>query len=153
MVYASGSHFISQYRVDPVAAMRKGYRSEPNVAHGRLFVLQRSSNMRTDSLGEFEQLLLLAIVHLGDEAYGLGVRRDVSERLQHDYSVGAIYTTLQRLEGKKLVTSRATEPLPVRGGRSRRQFRVTTAGARALREAQRIAASVWQGASLRPESA
>ena len=105
------------------------------------------------SLGTLELSVLLAVVRLGDEAYGLGVRRDVSERLQHDYSVGAIYTTLQRLEDKKLVTSRSTEPLPVRGGRSRRQFRVTAAGARALREAQRVATSVWQGASLRPEHA
>jgi DNA-binding PadR family transcriptional regulator len=105
------------------------------------------------SLGTLELSVLLAVVRLGDEAYGLGVRRDVSERLRRDYSVGAIYTTLQRLEVKGLVRSRTTDPLPVRGGRSRRQFRVTAAGARAVREAQRVASSMWQGTPLSPESA
>ncbi|HYD53401.1 MAG TPA: helix-turn-helix transcriptional regulator [Gemmatimonadaceae bacterium] len=100
-----------------------------------------------------ELSVLLAVFRLGDEAYGLAVRRDVSERLGHDYSVGAVYTTLQRLEDKGLVASRATEPVPVRGGRSRRHFRVTAAGGRAVQEAQRVAAALWQGAPLGPEPA
>jgi DNA-binding PadR family transcriptional regulator len=59
--------------------------------------------------------------------------------------VGAIYTTLGRLEAKKLVASRMTEPLPVRGGRARREFRLTGAGQRALRQAERVTSSVWAG--------
>jgi PadR family transcriptional regulator, regulatory protein PadR len=108
-----------------------------------------------DSVGTLELSVLLAVARLGDDAYGLAVRRDVSLRTGHDYSVGAIYTTLQRLESKGLVTSRVTEPLPVRGGRSRRQFRVTASGQRALREARRLAVLVWgdAGRILRPEPA
>jgi DNA-binding PadR family transcriptional regulator len=101
------------------------------------------------TLGTLELAALLAVVRLGDGAYGLAVRHDLSERAGRDYSVGAIYTTLQRLEDKGLLTSRASEPLPVRGGRSRRHFRLTGAGARALRDAERHAASIWAGVGTR----
>jgi DNA-binding PadR family transcriptional regulator len=97
------------------------------------------------SLGTLELSTLLAVARLGEGAYGLAVRQDLSERAGRDYSVGAIYTTLQRLEDKGLLASRASEPLPVRGGRSRRHFRLTGAGARALRDAERQAASMWAG--------
>lgn len=105
-------------------------------------------------MGSLELAVLLAVAGDG-EAYGLAIRREVSRRLQHDYSVGAVYTTLERLERKGLVRSRISEPLPVRGGRSRRLFRVTRAGERALRDAQRTAASLWagRGVTIRPEPA
>jgi PadR family transcriptional regulator, regulatory protein PadR len=111
--------------------------------------------MAAPSLGAFELIVLLAVARLGDDAYGLAIRRDVSARAGHDYSVGAVYTTLRRLEEKGFVVSRTTEPLPVRGGRSRRQFKVTAAGRRALREAERLAASVWAGIGtpIRPKLA
>jgi DNA-binding PadR family transcriptional regulator len=120
----------------------------------RLFVLQYR-DMSASSLGTFELTVLLAVARLGDDAYGLAVRRDVSERMRRDYSVGAVYTTLQRLEDKGLISSRATEPLPIRGGRSRRQFKVTAAGHRSIREAQRVAASAWAGvrSPIKPEPA
>ena len=75
----------------------------------------------TPGLGKLELAVLMAVARLGDEAYGLGIRHDVSVQRKHDYSVGAIYTTLGQLERKGLVKSWTTEPLPVRGGRSRRQ--------------------------------
>lgn len=101
--------------------------------------------MALPTLGALELKVLLAIARLGDDAYGLAVRRDVSARARHDYSVGAIYTTLQRLEDKGLVTARDSAPTPMRGGRSRREFRLTAQGRRALREAERRAASMWAG--------
>jgi PadR family transcriptional regulator PadR len=106
-------------------------------------------------LGALELTVLLAVVRLGDDAHGLAIRSDVSERMRHDYSVGAIYTTLQRLEDKGFVTSHKTEPLPQRGGRSRRQFKVSGSGHRALSVAQRVAASVWDGVqtTMRPKHA
>ena len=109
--------------------------------------------MPAPALGTLELSILLAVARLGDGAYGLAVRRDVSHRSGHDYSVGAVYTTLQRLETKGLVSSRTAGPLPVRGGRSRRHFKVTATGRRALSEAQRRAASIWSGlgASINPE--
>ncbi|MBC7643826.1 MAG: helix-turn-helix transcriptional regulator [Thermoleophilia bacterium] len=99
----------------------------------------------TQTLGRLELAALLAVARLGDGAYGLPVRQDLSDRAGRDYSVGAIYTTLQRLETKGLLTSRASDPLPVRGGRSRRLFSVTGAGARAIRDAQQEAAAMWAG--------
>lgn len=105
--------------------------------------------------GSLELTILVAVARLGDDAHGLAVRRDVSGRTGHDYSVGAIYTTLQRLEAKGLLTSHASDPLPVRGGRSRRHYAVSGAGKRALRTAERLTASVWAGVgtSIRPEPA
>jgi PadR family transcriptional regulator PadR len=104
--------------------------------------------MGARTLGRLELTTLLAVSRLGDDAYGLAIRHDVSARMRHDYSVGAVYTTLQRLEAKGFVSSRTTEPLPVRGGRSRRQFKVTGAGKRALREAQRTVEAVWTGVGV-----
>ena len=101
--------------------------------------------MRTPTVGALELAALLAVSRLGDDAYGLAIRADLSRRTGRDYSVGAIYTTLQRLEDKGLLRSRASEPLPVRGGRSRRHFSVTGAGARAIREAERNAVALWAG--------
>jgi len=111
--------------------------------------------MSTPPLGTLELAVLLAVARLRDEAYGLAVRRDLAARIGREYSVGALYTTLQRLEDKGLLTSHLGEPLPVRGGRSRRHFTVSGAGARALREAERHAASIWAGVStaLRPRRA
>ena len=106
--------------------------------------------MASPTLGALELTILLAVARLGEEAYGLAVRRDVAARLDRDYSVGAIYTTLERLEAKGFVTSRTTAPLPTRGGRSRRQFRVTAAGSRAIRQAERVARSVWAGVGSTP---
>lgn len=105
--------------------------------------------MSAPTLGMLELATLLGVARLGDDAYGLAVRRDLAERTGRDYSVGAVYTTLQRLEDKGLLESHASEPLPVRGGRSRRHFRLTGAGARALREAERHAVSMWAGIGVR----
>ena len=101
--------------------------------------------MANATIGALELATLLAVARLGDDAYGRAVRSDLAERTGRDYSVGAVYTTLQRLEDKGLLKSRASEPLPVRGGRSRRHFRITDAGARALRDAERRAVSMWAG--------
>lgn len=111
--------------------------------------------MSPASLGTLELATLLAVVRLRDKAYGLAIKRDLAARTGRDYSVGALYTTLQRLEDKGLLTSRHSDPLPVRGGRSRRHFTLTGAGARALRQAERHATSIWAGIGkqLRPRLA
>ncbi|HEY0528375.1 MAG TPA: helix-turn-helix transcriptional regulator [Gemmatimonadaceae bacterium] len=108
--------------------------------------------MPSVSLGSLELAALLAVARLEGNAYGLAIRNDLAERTGRDYSVGAVYTTLQRLQDKGLVRSSRSDPIPVRGGRSRRQFSLTGAGARAIREAERHATSIWSGVrkSLRP---
>jgi PadR family transcriptional regulator PadR len=85
-----------------------------------------------DHLGEFEQLVLLALVRLGDEAYGVSVQREITERTRRDTTFGTVYTTLARLEAKGFVTSVVGEPTPERGGRGKKHFRISPAGRRAL---------------------
>ena len=111
--------------------------------------------MTSATLGSLELAVLLAVARLGDEAYGLAVRRDLAERTGRDYSVGAVYTTLERLETKGFVRSHVAAPLAKRGGRSRRQFKVTAGGHRAIRRAEHTAKLVWAGVGgfLNPESA
>lgn len=95
-----------------------------------------------------EIAVLLAVARLGAEAYGAAVQREVSERRGRAYAVGAIHTALQRLEDKGFVTSTMGEPLPVRGGRARRYYRVTAAGADALEQARTAVRRLWQAPEL-----
>ncbi len=99
-----------------------------------------------DYLGEFEQLVLLALARLGDDAYGVTIRQTLLERAGRQVSFGAIYSTLRRLEQKGLVRSAFGEPEPVRGGRAKKYVSITPRGRTALREAHtaflRMAAGV-----------
>ena len=83
-------------------------------------------------MAEFEQYVLLALLRLGDEAYGVSIRREIEARTGRSTSIGAVYATLGRLRDKNLVESWDSEPLPVRGGRSRKHFRLTPSGHRGL---------------------
>lgn len=85
-------------------------------------------------LGEFEQLVLLAVLQAGADAYGVKVSREIGERAGRDVSLGAVYKTLERLEEKGLVTSRFGEPTLERGGRRKRLFSVAPLGLRVLRD-------------------
>lgn len=89
----------------------------------------------------FEEQVLLSVVHCGDDAYGMTIRRALQDRTGRDISIGAVYTTLRRMEEKGWVasTSRSGE------GRARRYFSLTPKGAAALREAVRIRDALWQG--------
>ncbi|HUF46979.1 MAG TPA: helix-turn-helix transcriptional regulator [Vicinamibacterales bacterium] len=84
-------------------------------------------------LGEFEQLVLLALVRQGRDAYGVSICQDISSRTGRDVSLGAVYKTLDRLEDKGLVQSRIGAPTPERGGRRKKHYRPAAAGERALR--------------------
>jgi PadR family transcriptional regulator PadR len=109
--------------------------------------------MRTDSLGEFEQLLLLAIVHLGEDAYGVTIRQEVERRTGRDIAIGAMYTTLNRLETKGFVKSVMTDPTAQRGGRAKRQFKLRPTGATALRQSRERLAKMWDGLQSNLEKA
>jgi DNA-binding PadR family transcriptional regulator len=84
------------------------------------------------SLGEFEQLVMFAVLRLDDDAYGASIRRELLERAGRDVSPGAIFTTLERLEARGLVSSSYGEPTPERGGRRKRFYRVRAEGRKAL---------------------
>src|SRR5256884_7113855 len=89
-----------------------------------------------DYLGEFEHIVLLAVLRLDDQAYGVTVRREIEVRTKREVSIGAIYATLDRLEAKGYVQSRPGDPTPERGGRSKRFFRVTAPGVSAIHRTQ-----------------
>jgi DNA-binding PadR family transcriptional regulator len=84
------------------------------------------------NLGDLEQLILLAILRLGDDAYGVTIRAELADRAGRAVAPGALYTALDRLESKALISSRMTDPTPQRGGRAKRQVSVTAAGMKAL---------------------
>ena len=99
--------------------------------------------------GEFEQLVLLALLRLGDDAYGATVRREIAARARREVSISAVYTTLERLEQKGYVRSRIGDPTPERGGRRRRHFQLLPAGARALKAAYHAFAGMTSGLESR----
>jgi PadR family transcriptional regulator len=96
-------------------------------------------------LGEFEQLVLLAILRLGSDAYGVTIARELEERADRRVSRGALYTTLDRLEDKGLVRWRIVHGGAERGGLSRRAYAVTPAGLVALRAAREVLQRMWRG--------
>jgi DNA-binding PadR family transcriptional regulator len=87
---------------------------------------------RGDHLGEFEHIVLLALMRLGADAYGVTVRENIEQRIDRAVSLGAVYATLDRLEQKGLVTSRTGDPTPSRGGRAKRHFQITGHGVTAV---------------------
>lgn len=87
------------------------------------------------NLGEFEQLVLLAILRLNDNAYGVTIRAELARRAGRSVAPGALYTALERLENKGFLSSRMGDPTPQRGGRAKRHVAVTAAGAEALTRA------------------
>lgn len=97
------------------------------------------------ALGEFEQLVLLALMRLGDNAYGVPVYEELRRRARRDVSLGAVYKTLDRLEQKGFVTSYIGAPTSERGGRRKRYFRIAPAGVRVLRQALRAIRSMTDG--------
>ena len=96
-------------------------------------------------LGQFEEFILLALVRLGENAYGAAIRREIADRTGRDVSVGAVYATLDRLERKGFVSSWIGEATPERGGRAKRYFKIEAPGATALREVTRAAISLSEG--------
>jgi DNA-binding PadR family transcriptional regulator len=101
------------------------------------------------ALGEFEQLVLIAIVRLGPEAYGATIRREIEARTGRRLSISATYTTLERLEQKGCVRSWVGEPTPERGGRRRKYFALQPLGARALKAAYRAFSGMVAGLEQR----
>jgi DNA-binding PadR family transcriptional regulator len=96
-------------------------------------------------LGDFEQLVLFGVLRLGDDAYGAAIRQEIHARSGRDVSINAVYTTLDRLESKKLLRSWTGEPTAQRGGRRRKHFALTAAGTAALRAAYRTVQSMADG--------
>ena len=104
--------------------------------------------MTPASLGEFEQIVLLAILRLGDTAYAINIRDEITQCTDREPTPGALYTTLDRLEEKGLVAVRVGDPTPQRGGRAKRYFNVTSKGVHAVARVQRSYRRLLEGVAL-----
>jgi len=103
----------------------------------------------SDLLGSFEQLVLLAILRLRENAYGRRIHEEIQSRLGKPTSLGAVYLTLERLEGKGYVTSAFGDATPSRGGRPKRYFDIAAPGEAALRDTRATIDGFWQGVAVR----
>ena len=101
-----------------------------------------------DYLGEFEHIVILALLRLETRAYGVTVRQEIERRTRREVSIGAVYATLDRLQAKGYVRSHRGEPTPERGGRSKRFFQVTGKGVAALSRTHRALRRMTEGLAL-----
>jgi PadR family transcriptional regulator, regulatory protein PadR len=101
--------------------------------------------MARDYLTDFELMILLAILRVGDDAYGVPIAREIEETGGRTVVLGAVYAALDRLEENGLAASTVGDPTPERGGRAKRFFRVTPAGLKAVRQTQRALMNLWTG--------
>ena len=99
---------------------------------------------RREFLGGFELLVLLALIRVREEAYGVPIARAIEESSGREVALGSVYVTLDRLERKGLVQSKLGEPTAIRGGRAKTYFSVTGKGIREARRAQRTLVTLWQ---------
>lgn len=104
-------------------------------------------------LGEFEQLVLLAVLRLDGEGYGVTVRREIEERTGRSVGLGSVYSTLDRLTQKGLLEPHVAEPTPVRGGRAKKVFRLTRGGRSALVSSLEMVERMARGLTLDPDGA
>src|SRR5215831_11885263 len=98
-------------------------------------------------VGRFEHLVLLAVLYVDDDAYAVRIGDEIERRTGDRPSRGALYTTLARLEDKGFLASTRGDPTPIRGGKAKRYYRVSTYGRRALRQARNDLVTVWPGLS------
>lgn len=106
--------------------------------------------MKGTYLGEFEELVLLTIGVLYDEAYGVAIKKEMEEQLDRTVSIGAVHASVNRLEEKGFLASRFGDPTRERGGKRKKFYRVTTEGQQALQEARHMRQKLWE---LIPETA
>jgi DNA-binding PadR family transcriptional regulator len=100
---------------------------------------------KRDQLGRFELMVILVLIRLGDNAYGVPISEELEKRTGRDMAVGSVYAALERLEDKGFVTSEFGEPTPERGGRAKKYFHVTARGLKEVKETQRSFVKLWHG--------
>ncbi len=101
--------------------------------------------MSREALGNFELMVMLTVLRLGDDAYGVPIGRELEDTTGREILLGSVYAALERLEAKQLVASRLGEATAERGGRAKKYFRVTAKGVREVRAAQRTLVKLWKG--------
>lgn len=110
--------------------------------------------MTQENLGGLQQLAMLAVLRLGDQAYGATVQRELEDTAGRSVAISTVYVTMERLERRGLVSSHLADPTPVRGGRAKRVYTLTAGGIEALESSRRELDRMWQAveARLDPES-
>ena len=131
-------------RLDEHIVQRQSSPATKHLRDGNLFIIVEEMS-RQSYLGEFELMVLLAAIRLGDDAYGVPIAREIEQRSRREVALGSVYAALDRLEEKGLVTSRLGDPTAARGGRAKRFFRVTAQGLRGIRETRRALVNLWSG--------
>jgi DNA-binding PadR family transcriptional regulator len=109
--------------------------------------------MSHHGLGEFEQMVMLAIVHLKGNVYGVPIVEEIERRTGRSVARAAVYITLRRLEAKGLISSWMSDPTAERGGKARRLVKVEPVGLEALRESRDALERMWKGLDASPEQA
>jgi PadR family transcriptional regulator, regulatory protein PadR len=100
---------------------------------------------KRSNLGDFELMVMLALMRLGDAAYGVPISREIELQSGREVALGSVYATLERLEGRGLVSSYLGKPTAERGGKAKRYFRVTSNGLRKVRETRQALIKLWHG--------
>jgi PadR family transcriptional regulator PadR len=100
---------------------------------------------KRDQLGNFELMVILVLIRLGENAYGVPICEELETRTGRDVAIGSVYAALERLEDKGFVTSELGEPTPERGGRAKKYFHVTAKGLKEVRDTRRSLVKLWQG--------
>ena len=100
---------------------------------------------KREHLGEFELMVMLVLLRLGENAYGVPIAREIEEISGREVGIGSVYAALERLQRKRFVYSRTGEPTAERGGRAKRFFHVTNAGLREVRKTQKALVTLWRG--------
>ena len=101
--------------------------------------------MASQTLSNFELMVMLAIIRIGDNAYGVSISNEIEEATGSEVLLGSVYDALTRLEQKGLITSTLGEATPERGGRAKRHFRTTSRGLRLVRDTQQSLVRLWKG--------
>ncbi len=109
----------------------------PQLRNSNFFAIVELMTERS-YLGEFELMILLTVIHLGDEAYGVPISRELERHRGREVSVGSVYAALERLENKGLVASSLGDPTPERGGKAKRYFRITKSGLGQVHETRQV---------------
>jgi PadR family transcriptional regulator, regulatory protein PadR len=98
-----------------------------------------------NAISNFELMVMLALIRLGDEAYGVPISEQIAVQSGHDVALGSVYAALERLEDRGLVVSSIGDPTPERGGRAKKYFKVTGKGVEVVRDTQQTLTRMWKG--------
>ena len=115
------------------------------VLDGRLFLQYREEMRKGAYLGQFELMVLLALMRLGEDAYGVTIADELEKETGREVVIANVYATLERLQDRGFVSSSLGDATPERGGRAKRYFQITGAGLREVRDARQSLMSLWKG--------